>query len=372
MTVNKYTVFMADNTGRVGEIEYSRLWFGNRYLAKGRWELSTNYIPAPITWKSRVEIVRKGVIVFSGPFTELERNWTYAETDQRRYAGTCDNIFLDRAFVSPDPSLSTGPYTTQVADVRGPGAAETIIRQYVNYNIGPLAVASRKNALLTLATDQARGSQVKGRARFEPLMEFCLPLAFTGGVGFEIVGMQFRFYVPSDKSGSIIFSEDLDNLSKYEYKASAPQYNYVVVGGSGTGTSRTFYELGDGTSITNVGRREMFIDARNTTDTAELAQKAIEALTEKADGEVSIHVVPGAQAIEAMSPYDNYYLGDYVTVVVDGAPIVAQVQELGGLVTMDEAYEHVTLGNYGKAFGRLNTYDLIKALSSRITRLEVV
>lgn len=365
-----YVVYMLENNVRIGEVEFIRLEAANRYLKPGRWELTTNRLPGPVSWKSRIEIQRNNDVVFSGPFFKAERQWTYAETDSRMYSGPCDNIYLTRAVASPDPTLSGPPYNTQAADVRT-GVAETVIRNYVRYNIGDLAVTLRRLSNLTFATDLGRGKSVSGRARFDNLMDLCKLLAENGAVGFEIVGMQLRFYVPSDKTSTVVFSDELDNIKSFEYYATAPEANYAIVAGSGEGTARNFYELGDSTSINLNGRMEIFVDARNSTGTAELAQRAHETLYEKGSGEMNVHVIPGTAALKYMLPYDNFYLGDMVSLVVDQEVLTAQVQEIGILETKEDAYEHITLGTYGKSRKALTMYDILGAISRRVQNLEV-
>ena len=365
----KYTVFMCQGTDRVGEVEYTKLIVSLKYLTHGSWEMDVEYLPDVVTWQSRIEVVRNGTLIFSGPFSKLNRTWTYAETDTRRFSGTCDFTFLEHRFASPDPSLSTGPYNTQVADVRS-GVAETIIRQYIYYNAGAGAVTTRVVDGLALATDQGRGSNVAGRARFDDLVTLCRTLALAGGVAFEVVGMQVRFYVPSDKTSTVVFSEKLDNIEKFEYRAGPPKANYVVVLGGGEGTSRTSYEIGDALSIMLNGRREAIVDARQTSETSELAQKGIATLQEMGNEDLNLQIIPGLAAVESMEPFINFYLGDVVTLMIDDLTVQAQVQEIRIEDSQDKVQESITIGNFGKGSRYITSRDLLSTLSSRIRRLE--
>lgn len=204
--------------------------------------------------------------------------------------------------------------------------AETVLYHYVSGNIGPTAITSRKTPggrpPIALGTDLGRGSRVTGRARFGQLMASlqAYALASTPELGFRVQqqgsGFLFSVYQPVDRSASVKFSADLGNIRTYERKATAPRLNHVIVGGAGSGTSRSFLENEDSSAISTWKRRIVaFKDARNTTDIGELNQAATETLS-------------GGVALTALTinPIDtpnqqyliDYNLGDKVMVLTQG------------------------------------------------------
>jgi hypothetical protein len=191
------------------------------------------------------------------------------------------------------------------------------------------------------------------------------------GIGFEVVDMTLRFFSTSNLTSFIIFSRELDNLKEYEYEARSPEFNFAMVAGGGEGTARVIVERLDQASINETGRIETFVDQRNTTVVSELEQSGDETLSERSAGDLNIHIIPGVQAVENMRAYDDYYLGDLVTAVIDGEVLESFIQEIGILVTQDDVHEHATLGSFGKGYRATRTNELLQAISRRTRNLEV-
>ncbi len=368
MTSPVYEVFLYQDGTRLSELEYTRLEVSSRFLTKGRWEATVPRLPHALTWKTRIQVIRNGVPIFSGPLTNIKRHWTYAETDSRVLTGTCDMKYIANAIVSPGGSAEWYPNVTIGYDIRQ-GIAETIIRGYISDNIGPTALARRQQGI-TLETDGGRGGNVSGEGNLQNLLDFCVDLALQGSIGFYMLNKTLKFYVPQDRTGEIIFSQELDNLKEFEYEANVPEYNVVVAGSAiRTDLGRFFDDESNPELVEGDGPVETFLDSRST-PVYRLKDVAQAQLLKVAQGDLNLHIVPGAQAVANMSPYDDYYLGDLVTAVVDGEVISAMVQELGLLVTQDDVHEHATLGSFGNNSGTIKVGTLLKALSSRTRSLE--
>jgi hypothetical protein len=314
-------------------------------------------------------VVRRGTdVLFSGPVTKPERNWD-KDTDSLTVAGVSDDGHVEDRLAFP----SAPPYTGSAYDVRT-GAAETVMRAYVNANAGPGAASARQVAGLVLAADGGLGSTVTGRARFDVLGDLLRSLAVSGGdLGFRIVqngaALTFEVYEPEDRSATVKFSPALGNLHAFTYAPSAPEGNYVIVGGGGEGTARVFSEGGDSASITRWGRRiETFRDRRDTTNAGELAQSRDEELASKA-GKMSLTIEPvDTSGIQFLR---DYRLGDLVAVEVDGSTIVDVVREVK--LTISPAGETVapTVGT-PEAIGRgfLGLFGTVRALGRKVGHLE--
>lgn len=285
-----------------------------------------------------VLIVRDGGTQLSGSASSWQRK-VEGDRSTLTVTGLDDTVWLRRALALPVP---TGPpYTAVDYDDRS-GPAETVLRYFVDRNLGPSAPVGRRLPYLTLPADLARGTSVRGRGRFHTLLELLQPLALAGGdLGFKIVqvgtGLEFQVYQPADRSATAVFSLDLGNLSGYDYTRTLSEADYVIVGGGGEGTARTFVEGGDAAAISARPRRsEVFRDRRDTTDVPTLEQTRAETLAEnKAPTALSLTPVD----TDAVTYGIHYGLGDRVTVRVDGVSIVDVVREVTLTLTAAQGEE---------------------------------
>ncbi len=223
---------------------------------------------------------------------------------------------------------------TPAYDVRT-GAASTVMRQYVDLNAGPGALAGRRVPGLVLAPDPVVGGAVTGRARFDRLADLLSGLAISGAVGDITLGYRvtaglgttktFEVYRPTDRSGPARFGLSLRNLRSLRWQLTAPAATHIVGGGRGEETEREFVEVGDMDASTAWGRVEDFYDYRSASDTdagAELAAGAAKRLTEQGETQlVEIEPVDTARLRYGR----DYGLGDIVTVDVYGGVTVDEV-----------------------------------------------
>lgn len=319
-------VFLRDESlRRTAELQdYVTLTVVLRFNAPSSWVLVTRTAePLDV---AGIVVVRNGVTLLSGPLTGQEQASQGGQVT-RTLSGQDDTVWLRRTLALPVP---TGPpYTAAEYDDRT-GPAETVLRGYVDSNLGPSAQAGRRLPYLTLPADLGRGGQVRGRARFHVLLELLQELALAGGdLRFRIVQtgpgqLAFEVTEPVDRSGTALFSPELGNLAGYAYSRTDAAADYVIVGGQGEGTARAFVEGGAPTPSMR-RRSETFRDRRDSADPAVLAQARDEALAElTAKTELSITPVDTAAVAYGL----DYQLGDRVTVEVDGVRIVDVVREV--------------------------------------------
>lgn len=313
---------------RVAEIEnFQSLTLKPTFNLVGAWTLvlPTN-CPAVfeiVKPQAGIIVVRDGITIFSGPVSQKERKWS-KDDDVLTINGYDDNIFLQYFLAYP---TQVGPPYNADYDVRT-GPAETIMKQYVDANIGSGAQSNRK-LNITIEPDQARGSTVTGRARFNTLLDQCGTLALAGGdMGFKLIqnedSLQFQVYQPTDKTKSVIFSPLLGNLIDFDYTETSPQANYIIAGGTGTGASRTTQENGDSESISNYGRIEEFLDQRDTTDPTQLQQAISTELSQKAN-QTNLNITP--VDTDAIQFNRDYNLGDKVTVILTQPDTMVEIEE---------------------------------------------
>jgi hypothetical protein len=365
----KYQLYVRDsNFNRVAEIDdYTKLDIILNFNAIGTWSLEL-----PSNTDAAIElsqpnagliVIRNGKTLFSGPATARNRKWSI-DSDVLTITGVDDNVFLQRFLAYP----CNPPYTQTDYDVRT-GSAESIMKQYVDANIGENALSNRK-INITNEVDRGQGSTITGRARFQTLMDLFSNLAISGGdIGFKVVqvgnGLQFQVYVPQDYTKSVIFSPMLGNLFDFEYNDTDPDVNYVISGGTGEGTARIFVEQGDNTSIANYGRREEFLDKRDTSDTIEITQSIIEELTQKAN-QTSLSITPADT--DSIAFGRDYNLGDKVSVVLTRPNVIVTEEILNIFLSLyqTESFEIIKERNFNEKL--LTIKDVVRQIKITISR----
>lgn len=359
---------------RNGEVDYSEAELTARFNAVGSWELKLDgrslLLPQLLSPGWGIEVVNDdGVTVLSGPVDQRLREFDAAKNLVTLH-GSDDNTHLAERLAHPEPATALPPYSTNAYDVRS-GTASTVLRAYVNANLGAGALGPRRVTGMGLQADPLIGTSVTGRARWQPLLELLQELAQKGGgLGFRVRqvsnALQFQTYMPVDRSGTIQFSVDKGNLASYAYKAARSAVNYAYVGGGGEGTARTVREAQDSTEIATWRRIERFVDRRDTTDTTELDQEAAKTLTE-GKGETSVTVVP--VDLPGSAYLTDYDLGDKVSAVVDDT-ITDVIREVKITLTPDGPQRvQPSIGTPGFQ-DVLKLFRSLQKINSRVTNLE--
>lgn len=333
--MNKLTLLATDASGnKTGELDgFAEFTAIPRFNAIGKWLLKMDYTQDQAALLDRyagIALELDGDIVFSGPVAGIHREGI-GDKDLITISGTDDMGLLAGRLALPVPGGP--PYTSAEFDVRT-GYAETVIKEYVAYNCGPLARASRMIPGLTIPVTQQRGSAVTGRARFDKLVGFLVNLAAIGGIGLRCVNQVFDCYFPADLSAPVILSKALGTLGDFSYEFGLPDVNFIFVGGSGTGTSRAITELGDSQSILDWRIQEAFLDASKTSVVAELMDAGTAELGKKAGASkfsVSSIAMPGRE------PLVDYGLGDRIKAVIDGVSLTMIAAEFEISLTKDGA-----------------------------------
>jgi hypothetical protein len=335
-----YNLYIRDsNFRKVGEItDFTKLDLIPRFNAVGAFalDLPTDCAAVRELIKNKAGIIVKkgGKSIFSGTVTSRKRSFS-SSADTMTFGGNDDMNYLVGRLAYPVPA---GDFSLNDYDIRT-GKAETIMKQYVDYNSGPNALSERR--ILSLEADRGLGSQVTGRARFHTLLELLTSIALNGGgLGFRVVqiddSLEFQVYQPIDKTRSAIFSPLLGNLISFDLNVVAPVANQIIVGGGGEGKDRILKQKGDSTSISKYGRMESFVDQRDTSELEELNQALGEELMSK-----------GEQNSFNFSPVDtpqlsflkDFGLGDKVTIVLTQPNEIVTKETLSYFVSF---YQSVT------------------------------
>ena len=308
MRLEELTVEVRDaNLNRLGLLMPTDL-VGAKFIARynnvGTWEVKLNpaslMVEALRTPGAGIIVTGPSGVLFSGPMRSARLEQSIDNSEGTWFIeGTDDTVILTERLAYPDPTQDDVNAQTQAYDVRT-GAAETVIKSYVQDNISAVAGTDRAIPNLEVEFDLGRGSDVTAQARFDTLQDLLYPLAQTGGVGYEIAQegseLEFQVYIPEDRSANVRMDIDNNQLTRTEYAYVGPKGTRAIVGGAGEAEDRIFYE---GTSTDSLaaentwGRRiETFLDDRGTKVQADLDQAAQEFLVDNGKTIVTLAVTP--------------------------------------------------------------------------------
>lgn len=367
--------------GLLDEIsDYADFTATARFNRQGVWQVTLDALTdsaADLTWGSGVVVFADDDVFLSGPVVARRRIWDAdSGEDKLVVTGISDDGWLDRricfpeapAFTDEDPGADT-----QVYDIRT-GAASSVMGEYVYYNLGAGASASRRVTGLQIADDAPLGATVTGRGRWQPVRDILTDLALSGGdLGFQIAqdgaALMFSVYQPADRTRTVIFNSELGSVASYEYDEEEPTANWVVAAGmtDPPGPRRHFLGQGDHASMSRYGLIEKYVDGGDAA-TTELPQLADQALTEGA-----ATVEYGATPIDtdALTFGRDYGLGDRVTVVVDGYPAHDVIREVTVALTEADATVTPVVGTPGAADPRATRiFNRLAALQRRVLDIE--
>lgn len=384
----RYDIYVRDaQNNRLGLVDdYKSLKLNRVFNDVGTWQLEMHG-DAPqaanmAEWLAGIEVWDNELekVVFSGYSVERKRKRTLNDNIVE-ITGEEDLGFIRERWAHASPTEEYPPYTVQANDVRT-GPAGNVIRDFVRVNIvAGSAVASRVRPGITVAPATGLGSSVTGRPRFSNLLEEIQNLATNGGVGFRMVqqgqNIEFQVFAPQDRSNEVFLSRELGNLAEYEYTARRPKANYLLVGGGGEGTARTFFELADDAQVAKWGRIEgEFIDQRQTSATDELRQKAVEVMAESNES-AGLTVKP--IDTDGLMFGRDYDLGDKVLIQMeeasgtpdnDSGAVVEIIREVDIDITPDGVTVTPAIGDSAHQWERLRMWRNFRDLQRRLSNLE--
>ena len=350
MRLDDLTVEVRDELlQRVGQIPAYNLvgaLFINRFNNVGSWSLTMPY-GDPLGDLLRtpgygiIVIGPDNSTIISGP--TLSAKLVQSPDDVRGewvIEGADDTIVLTERLAYPDPAVADVSAQTVASDQRA-GDAETVLKGYVDDNIGPSAPLARQVDNLVIATDLERGGVVTQGARFTQLQELLYGIAESTNLGYDIQQVDdelvFDVYEPVDRSDTIRMDIENRQLSSAEYGYSAPSFTRAVVAGQGEAVERLCIERTSADSLAAEslwGRRiESFQDARQAELLAELEQVGDEALADNGKTIVSLTVTPSDDI--QMKYGRDWGLGDIITVVAGQIETTAVVTEVGISIEAD-------------------------------------
>ncbi|MEV4041417.1 siphovirus ReqiPepy6 Gp37-like family protein [Streptomyces sp. NPDC049744] len=292
---------------RIGQVaDYTNLTVVPRHNAIGAitMDIAADSPSAPLLVEGNGLIIKTptGHTSLSGPIRTVD--WSRSESDagggKLTVGAVSDDELLARYACWPSPTAAIGSQTASVYKI-DVAAVETGMRDLVNLNAGPGALASRRSPLLTLAPNTVLGpALVREVNQFDNLLTVLQDIAEAAGLGFRVVqvgsALQFQVFEPADVSGTARFSFGLGNLTDASYSTTPPTCTRAIVVAGG-GTSPRVCKTYDRADPLFPGLViEQFVD-RTSVDTAsvdlaaQMDQAGEEALTNGA-GQGSLSISP--------------------------------------------------------------------------------
>jgi hypothetical protein len=247
------------------------------------------------------------------------------------------------------------------------GAAETVMKSYVDENIGPSATTGNgrlRNGVMTgfsVETDGAAGPTWKGSRAYKNLLDVLQEIAVNTGIDFRVVGNgagQFQFQTfqgvdrstvgldrSTGKNGAgnvpIIFSYNRGMMSDVVYSLNrSDESNSILALGQGQKTIRETELIEDDDAIADSpwNLRESSINAQQEGEVEALESSGETVLAEKGAKEsFSFEVVPTGRVIYGL----HYFMGDVVTARFEPAGIEAHLKLVGVTVTFEDGVEKI-------------------------------
>lgn len=286
----EYLIRALDDSGtKLGEVDdYAELHYRLRVNHPHSFQIKIHRNRDHSAWLLRnyqLEIERDGVTLLGGRIGKRQPEYDEDgnETNFLVAAGLSDLELLDRRIIVP-PSGSTHMACNDNID--------DAMKYFVRYNCvtGYVVDADREDSGLSVEADAgAHPTTANLTGRYQILLNWLQKWADYYGVDFDIVrtgagAYEFRTYYPqlgSDKRTTMVFSIHRGNISSFKWwEDGLAVYNYAYVGGQGEGLERNVRTLSDTNSITENGRRERFVDARDLSSDASLDLRGYEYLTE--------------------------------------------------------------------------------------------
>jgi hypothetical protein len=301
-------------------------------------------LTAVTTPGARVKLIRNGSVFSAGPVEKpSEYEWSAgAGAGLLTTQWADDYVYVARRIIYPDPDVDA---ESQVVDAYTDTAAnaETLIRDLVNRNVGPGALAARQEPYLTMGAAVGAGTDVDISARFDKLGDKIRDLcAAGGGLGVRVVeragSLVFEVYEPIDLSSRVRFSAGLNNLRRVKLTHEAPAATVAIVGGQGTGAARTIVEC-VGAAAATWGRSEVWVSSQEPTSDG-LTQDGVKALA--AGGE---HYIVSAEAVDTPDQRFgiDFNLSDTVSVTTPNGVTVTDVVTAAKLTATPNAGDVVEI-----------------------------
>ncbi|MER6086531.1 siphovirus ReqiPepy6 Gp37-like family protein [Streptomyces bluensis] len=400
------------NLKRIGEIdEWISLDFTVRLCQEGSWQLLIkDGTPQSqlIEKGGGIAIWQDGVPkpLLSGQVDSFQKYWTklqHTGPGSLYIAGKCHNTMAYRRLAFPDPSKPV----SQQYQARLPSRlvvktqAPTAIYEELYNALGGGALSDRQVGGLNMVAPSTPPAPwpLTDSLRFDNIGSKIEEWYDKRNVAYRFIynatsqKIDLELFSPRDRSKEVRFSPELGNLREYIWTLSAPKVTRVIVGCAGENLERYFYQKIDAESEAEWGMQvEQFLDRRDiqlkvdkatgnpvksdetmtaddvTAAKAALQEAASDALTEgEKNGNFQIYPID----TENCRFGRDYFVGDKVTVAVDGTEYSDIVREV--VVSVDDGGNTQAvspkIGEQGTG-DPLNLYKTVYDMHKKLRKLE--
>ena len=361
-----YGVFIRESNGRLADRinDFSSLSILDTLNDVGSWSMSsTTQTPCPFKPGMGIIVSRNNVFCYSGVVDQIQDVYdTSKGLYEWQVQGVGDLGYLNRRICYVDPA--TG-HTDQIDHYTDTGTLSEVVERLISRNIGRDALPDRQEAIIesneNAINEHAYGPDVSAYLRFQNLLVAVNALCTANLYAVRPVWDEeksklfYEVFLGRDLTNAIVFTEQLNNITESERLAVAPEANYILAGGVGELTERTFATAQNDDSISDWGRIEVFQDVRNQHDVDSYVE---EVLIKKSEG-TSGYSVTASDADNAPQYGIDYRIGDYVSMKIGDQYISAQVQQCqidvsDGIETLSPKFGTVALGRFKSIYSQLD------------------
>jgi hypothetical protein len=308
--------------------DYESLLFTRRWHEVGEFELRIN------RHKRHTELLQRGNLIMLGASRNKVGIIRHREIELDENGKKTENWLIKGiALKGVTAQRITVPPVGDSHD-RASGAAETVMKRYVdNHIVNPVDV-KRKIDMLVIASDQQRGSQISWESRFKNLADELIEISKASGLGWDVI-LDFEqkkwifdvfegrdLTVNQSVNPPVIFSPQFESLKQLSFVESDYNYkNYGYIAGQGEGEERRVVEVGEAEGLSRI---ETFIDSRDISEEDESGQalpeeQVIAKLRERGQQKLSEFAqeffLEGQILTNSPFAYEkDYDLGDIVTI----------------------------------------------------------
>ncbi|WP_017435153.1 siphovirus ReqiPepy6 Gp37-like family protein [Saccharococcus caldoxylosilyticus] len=307
---------------------YESLLFTRRWHEVGEFELRIN------RHKKHTELLQRGNLIMLGASSNKVGIIRHREIELDEKGKASENWLVKGIALKGVMAQRIVVPPANDSHDRAIGAAETIMKHYVNNHIVNPIDVKRKIDMIVFASDQQRGSSVSWESRFKNLADELIEISKASGLGWDVF-LDFQqkkwifdvfegrnLTVNQTENPPVIFSPQFESLKQLSFVESDYNYkNFGYIAGQGEGEDRRVVEVGESEGLSRI---ETFIDARDISEEDENQQalpeeQVIAKLRERGQQKLSEFTqdffLEGQILTNSPFVYEkDYDLGDIVTI----------------------------------------------------------
>ncbi|MFJ2187831.1 siphovirus ReqiPepy6 Gp37-like family protein [Kitasatospora sp. NPDC087861] len=393
---------------RIGEIDtWIKLDLIVRFCQQGSWQLlvKAGTEQAALLQKGGgISVYQDGVPepVLTGQIEFFQKYWTTVQHTSEGslfVGGKCDNKVAYSRLAFPEPTAPISEQYKAKSNRVVSGRAGSALLWELEHAVGASALPDRRVPGLALPASADFGDPVSEVLRFDSIGTVLEKWTDSKSIGYRLVynpdtrRIGLEVYTPRDRSKEVRFSPELGNLREYVWSLTAPRITRAIVACQGEGEERYLYQQIDSEAETEWGIQiEQLVDRRDLplkTDpaTGQPAKARPETTDEEfANAKKAVRDAAAAALQQGerngnfqLYPIDteqiqfgrDYFVGDLVTVSIDGVDYVDIVREVS--ITVEDAGRQLTIrpkiGEQGTG-DPLNLYKTVNELREKLRKLE--